>query len=396
MTYYYQLGQIPPKRHTQFHQSDGSLFHEELIGLQGFSGRRSLLYHLHPPTVIKECFGMESSLVTFPQGLALRPWHLRTEAITKGGDVITGQVPLLGNQDFCLSICSPTESMDYWFRWALGDLLFFIHQGQGLCETQFGTLVYGPGDYLIIPGGILWRLIPDFTIPQRMLIIESQGHLTLPQQYLNQTGQLSEQSPFCERDIHPPTSLTVHDASGEFEVRVKTNDGMTRFLYQYHPLDVIGWDGYLWPYRFNIKDFEPITGRIHQPPPVHQTFTGPNFVVCSFVPRLFDYHPQSIPAPYNHSNVDTDEVLYYVAGQFMSRRSIDQGSITLHPRGISHGPHPGKVEASIGAKATQELAVMIDAFHPLQLTQQAMEITDSHYLYSWYRPVLDPEGQSPP
>ena len=383
MTYYYHLGKIPPKRHTQFRQTDGSLFHEELIGLEGFSGRRSLLYHLHPPTVMTDCLGVEQLDLKYHDQLAVMPWHLQAKAIAGGGDAVTGQIPLLGNADLSLSICSPTESMDYWFRWALGHLLFFIHEGQGICETQFGTLHYAPGDYLHIPGGVLWRVNPDLTLPQRMLVLEAQGHLTLPQQYFNQAGQLSEQSPFCERDLYPPSELPVHDDSGRYEIRVKTNGAITRFLYQHHPLDVIGWDGFLWPYRFNINDFEPITGRIHQPPPVHQTFTGPNFVVCSFVPRLFDYHPQAIPAPYNHSNVDTDEVLYYVKGQFMSRRGIDQGSITLHPRGIPHGPHPGTVEASIGAQETQELAVMIDAFHPLKLTQQAMNIADSHYLYSW-------------
>lgn len=394
MTYYYQLGKIPPKRHTQFRQSDGTLFHEELIGLEGFSGRRSLLYHLHPPTQVQEFLGIDPIAVEYQNETALLPWHLETRAIARGGDAVTGQVPLLGNQDLCLAICSPSEPMEYWFRWALGDLIFFIHQGQGYCETQFGILNYEAGDYLVIPGGVLWRIVPDTRTLQKMLVIEAQGHIYLPQQYLNQAGQLSEQAPFCERDLHPPDSLLIHDESGEFEVRVKTNGAITRFLYQHHPLDVMGWDGYLWPYRFSIRDFEPITGRIHQPPPVHQTFAGPNFVVCSFVPRLFDYHPQAIPAPYNHSNVDTDEVLYYVAGQFMSRRGIDQGSVTLHPKGIPHGPHPGTVEASIGATETQELAVMIDAFQSLKLTKQAVEIADSSYLYSWRKPAIHSGGQS--
>lgn len=394
MTYYYQLGKIPPKRHTQFRQTDGTLFHEELIGLAGFSGRRSLLYHLHPPTQMQECLGVEPMRVDYLDEMALSPWHLKTGAIAQGGDAVTGQVPLLGNPDLCLSICVPTEPMPYWFRWALGDMLFFIHIGQGRCETQFGTFYYQSGDYLLLPAGVLWRIIPEPDRPQRLLIVEVQGHLNLPQRYLNEVGQLSEQSPYCERDLHPPDALLTQDESGEFEVRVKTNGTLTRFRYSTHPLDVVGWDGYLWPYRLNIRDFEPITGRIHQPPPVHQTFAGPNFVICSFVPRLFDYHPQAIPAPYNHSNVDTDEVLYYVDGQFMSRRGIDQGSITLHPRGIPHGPHPGTVEASIGAKETQELAVMIDAFHPLKLTSQAKDISDSNYFYSWSTPTTHP-GDSP-
>ena len=244
----------------------------------------------------------------------------------------------------------PSEPMDYLFRWALGDLVILIHQGEGYFESQFGMLSYHPGDYLVIPGGVLWRLLPKAGIPQRMLVIEAQGHITAPTQYLNSAGQLSEQSPYCERDIHPPPSLSPQNTVGEFEIQVKTQNHITHYLYHHHPLDVVGWDGYLWPYTFNLKDFEPITGRLHHPPPVHQTFVGPNFVVCSFVPRLFDYHPQAIPAPYNHSNVDSDEVLYYLDGNFMSRRGIEPGSITLHPRGIPHGPHPGTVEASLGEK----------------------------------------------
>ncbi len=383
MTYYYKLGKIPEKRHTQFRQADGSLYHEELIGTDGFSGPRSLLYHLRPPTLVHEILGTEQVSIQCLKEMPLQPRHLKGSVITEGGDAITGQVPLLINQDLCVSICCPSDSMDYWFRWALGDMLLFIHEGKGTLDSQFGRLHYQSGDYMVIPAGVLWRIELVATVPQRFLVLEARGHLRPPQRYLNRAGQFSEQAPYCERDLHPPEYMEPQDQSGEFEVRVKTETQVTRYLYHHHPQDVVGWDGYLWPYCFNIHDFEPITGRIHQPPPVHQTFAGPNFVICSFVPRLFDYHPRAIPAPYHHSNVDCDEVLYYADGHIMSRRGIEAGSMTLHPRGLPHGPHPGTIEASLGATETQELAVMIDTAHPLALTNHAAEIEDASYLYSW-------------
>jgi homogentisate 1,2-dioxygenase len=260
----------------------------------------------------------------------------------------------------------------------------FIHYGSGVLESQYGNLRYRSGDYLVVPSGVLWRLLPDEGVEQRMLVMEAKtGHIELPARYLNRYGQLLEHAPYCERDIRPPDELVIHDEVGEFEVRVKAGDRITRYFYPHHPLDVVGWDGHLYPYALNIEDFEPITGRIHQPPPVHQTFEAPGFVVCSFVPRLFDYHPASIPAPYNHSNVDSDEVLYYVEGNFMSRRGIESASITVHPGGIPHGPHPGLYEGSIGKQQTEELAVMIDTFHPLKVTQQAIALEDKDYPYSW-------------
>lgn len=383
MTYYYRLGKIPHKRHTQFRQSDGSLYHEELMGTRGFSGIQSLLYHLHPPTQIQKIILDKSVASTYQELSPLRPCHLKTESVTAGGDAIASRVPLMGNGDICISVAQPTEPMEYWYRFAHGDEVIFIHDGSGILESQYGILKYRPGDYLVIPTGVLWRIIPDADVEQRMLVIETWGHIEPPRRYLNQYGQFLETAPYCERDIRPPEQLITHDERGEFEVRVKARNCITRYLYTYHPLDVVGWDGHLWPFAFNIEDFEPITGRVHQPPPVHQTFMGSGFVICSFVPRLFDYHPLAIPAPYNHSNVDSDEVIYYVEGHFMSRKGIERGSITLHPSGLPHGPHPGMYEGSIGKERTNELAVMIDTFRPLQLTTQAKQWEDQNYYYSW-------------
>jgi homogentisate 1,2-dioxygenase len=383
MTYYYKLGAIPHKRHTQFRQPDGSLYHEELMGIHGFSGIQSLLYHLHPPTQIQKILGDEKVEISYEELGALRHRHLRTAKVKKGGDAIASRIPLMGNADVCISIARPTESMPYWYRFAHGDEVIFIHEGSGILESQYGVIRYRVGDYLVIPTGVMWRILPDAGIEQRMLVIEANGHIEPPARYLNRYGQFLEHAPYNERDIRPPDELMTHDEKGEFEVRVKARECITSYLYHHHPLDVVGWDGHLWPYAFNIEDFEPITGRIHQPPPVHQTFDGPGFVLCSFVPRLFDYHPLAIPAPYNHSNVDSDEVIYYAAGNFMSRKGIEQASITVHASGIPHGPHPGTYEESIGKEKTEELAVMIDTFRPLKFTQYAAQIEDRNYPYSW-------------
>ena len=383
MTYYYKMGQIPHKRHTQFRQPDGSLYHEEVMGIHGFDGIQSILYHLHPPTAIRR---VEQAMVVdipYEETGALRPRHLRAATIQSGGDAISGRIPLMGNNDVVLYVGRPTKPMEYWYKFAHGDDVIFIHEGTGVLESQFGLLRYRPGDYLVIPTGVVWRLIPDEGVAQRMLFVESFGHVTPPKRYLNNYGQFLEHSPYCERDIRTPDELNTHDETGEFEVRVKARGAITRFIYDHHPMDVVGWDGHLWPFAFNIEDFEPITGRVHQPPPVHQTFAGPGFVLCSFVPRLYDYHPQAIPAPYNHSNVDSDEVLYYVEGQFMSRKGIEEASFTIHPNGIPHGPHPGTYEGSIGKKGTEEMAVMVDTFKPLRLTRYAHEIEDEGYAYSW-------------
>jgi homogentisate 1,2-dioxygenase len=390
MTYYYKLGKIPHKRHTQFRQANGSLYHEELISIHGFSGVQSLLYHLRPPTQIEQISVSQRVEIPDEETGALLHRHLRTATVETGGDAIASRVPLMSNTDVCISVARPTQPMQYWYRFAHGDEIIFIHEGSGILESQYGLLRYKVGDYLVIPTGVMWRIIPDPEIEQRMLVIEARGHIEPPARYLNRYGQFLEHSPYCERDIRPPDELITHDEAGEFEVRVKAHDRITSYLYRHHPLDVVGWDGHLWPFAFNIEDFEPITGRLHQPPPVHQTFEAPGFVVCSFVPRLFDYHPQAIPAPYNHSNVDSDEVIYYVEGNFMSRKGIDRASITVHPSGIPHGPHPGMYEGSIGKERTNELAVMIDTFRPVKLTKYALGLEDKNYSSSWISHTGEP------
>lgn len=382
MTFYYRLGSVPPKRHTQFRQPDGSLYHEEVMGIHGFAGIQSILYHVHPPTAVSQIPDPIPTHIPYVDE-ELRHRHLRGAQVSSEGDAITSRVPLMGNSDVVLFLACPTAAMPYWYKFAHGDDVLFIHDGTGVLETQFGLLRYRPGDYLVIPTGVIWRLLPDVGVAQRMLVVESYGHVVPPKRYLNNYGQFLEHSPYCERDIRTPEELITQDLRGEFEVRVKARGLINRFIYNHHPLDVVGWDGHLWPYAFNIANFEPITGRVHQPPPVHQTFDGPGFVLCSFVPRLYDYHPLAIPAPYNHSNVDSDEVLYYVEGDFMSRKGVERASFTVHPNGIPHGPHPGKYEGSIGKERTDELAVMVDTFRPLRLTTHALEVEDRNYAFSW-------------
>jgi homogentisate 1,2-dioxygenase len=386
MSYYYRLGEIPHKRHTQFRQPDGSLYHEELMGIRGFSGDKSLLYHLRPPTAVERIERGCPVEIPLADAGPVRHRLLLTANVPEGGDAVGARVPLLVNSDVCVSVVRPSQPMPYWYRYAHGDEAIFVHEGTGALETQFGVLHYRPGDYLVIPTGVIWRILPDEGAAQRMLVVESSGgHIEPPRRYLSQTGQFLESAPYAERDLRPPETLDTHDETGEFEVRVKARGFVGRYLYRHHPLDVVGWDGHLWPFAFNIEDFEPITGRVHQPPPVHQTFEGPGFVLCSFVPRLFDYHPLSIPAPYNHSNVDSDEVIYYVKGDFMSRRGVEPAAITIHPNGIPHGPHPGTYEGSIGKTRTEELAVMVDTFRPLAMTAQAAALEDDRYAFSWNR-----------
>jgi homogentisate 1,2-dioxygenase len=384
MRYYFRLGQIPHTRHTQFRAPNGSLYHEELMGTHGFIGDKSLLYHLRPPTAVERIDRGCPVEIRFADQGAVRHRLLRTWALQPAGDAVSGRTPLMANADVCLSVARPVQPMAYWYRFAEGDDVIFVHEGTGLLESQFGELRYRAGDFLVIPTGVLWRLIPDRSVDQRMLVVEtSGGHIEAPKRYLNQWGQFLESAPYSERDIRPPERLVTHDEQGEFEVRVKARGYVAHYMYRHHPLDVVGWDGHLWPFAFNIEDFEPITGRVHQPPPVHQTFEGPGFVLCSFVPRLFDYHPLAIPAPYNHSNVDSDEVIYYVKGDFMSRHGVGPASLTVHPNGIPHGPHPGAYEGSIGKVQTEELAVMVDTFRPLKLTAQAVAMDDPSYPFSW-------------
>jgi homogentisate 1,2-dioxygenase len=384
--FYVQRGDVPHKRHTQFRKADGGLYAEELFGVEGFAGRSSLLYHHTPPTQTHQIdpparVALEPA---DPEGTA--PHHHRivnTAQLTAAGDGLSGRIPLFFNNDVTFGVVLPAEPMTDYYRNGIGDEMYYVHEGTGTLETIFGPIVYGPGDYLVLPIGTTYRLVPDAGIAQRMLWLECPSEIEPPKRYRNEYGQLLEHSPYYHRDIRPPADLPPMLDEGDFVIRIRSRDRITPYHYRHHPFDLVGWDGYLWPFAFNIGDFEPITGRIHQPPPVHLTFQPRNFVVCSFVPRKFDYHPLAIPAPYNHSNINSDEVIYYVAGNFMSRRGVEIASFTLHPAGIPHGPHPGTVEASIGKEATEELAVMVDTFHPLRITKAAMDLDDDRYPYSW-------------
>ena len=388
MPSYFSLGQIPHKRHTQFRRPDGKLYTEQLMGSRGFSGRSSLIYHHNMPTQAREIRKVQDCTVDYAPEQGLRHYHFKTKELKKSGDPVSGRVVMLHNNDVSMAIAVPDQMMSYYYRNGQGDDLYFIHEGSGRIQTIFGELHYRPGDYVVIPRGTTYMFHPEPGV-QRYMVIESASSIESPKRYRNEYGQLLEHAPFSERDLRRPERLETFTDRGEYEVRIKARNQITAYKFEFHPLDVIGWDGFLYPYIFNIEDFEPITGRIHMPPPTHQCFEGRNFVVCSFVPRLYDYHPLSIPVPYNHSNVDSDEVLYYVNGNFMSRRGIEVGSFTLHPSGIPHGPHPGAVEASLGAKETKELAVMLDTFFPLNVTREALPFDDAGYPYSW----LEPSGK---
>ncbi|KAA0566931.1 homogentisate 1,2-dioxygenase [Rossellomorea aquimaris] len=379
--YYRQLGKIPHKRHTMFKKDDGTLYREQVMGTKGFSGTQSILYHHHLPTAVAKTEYLGSYMPEFEEEGALRHRHFFTDRVAKKGCALKSREYLLGNSDLLIGTAYVTEEMKSFYRNGDGDEMLYIHFGKGKVETMFGTITYGKGDYVVIPIGTIYRVVPEEET--KMLIVEAFSQITTPRRYRNEYGQLLEHSPFCERDLRGPEKLATMDEEGEFEVITKSRGALHSHVLNHHPLDVVGWDGYLYPWVFNIEDFEPITGRVHQPPPVHQTFEGHNFVVCSFVPRLYDYHPESIPAPYNHSNVNSDELLYYVEGNFMSRKGIKEGSITLHPSGIPHGPHPGTTEASIGKKETLELAVMIDTFKPLKIVKKAKDVEDPNYMFTW-------------
>ena len=388
MPFYHCIGEIPHKRHTQFRRPDGGLFREEVMGLEGFHGRQSILYHHYlPPRVLKTEF-LGTATTEYTDYGALRHRAFTTAEVPAGGDAVQARRVLLGNKDVTLGVSRPTRSMDYFYRNAQAYEVWFVHEGTGELRTQFGRMAYEPGDYIVIPYGTTWQLTLNGN-SARFFIIESPSQIEPPKRYLNKFGQFLEHSPYCERDIRVPDALETVTDEGDFEVRVKARDGISLHVLDHHPFDVVGWDGYLYPWIFNVRDFEPITGRVHQPPPVHQTFQGWNFVVCSFVPRLFDYHPQGIPAPYNHSNVNSDEVLYYCDGNFMSRKGIDKYDITLHPSGLPHGPQPGATEASIGVEKTEELAVMVDTFNPLHVAVDALEHEKLDYQASW----LDGDGK---
>ncbi|MCA9744435.1 MAG: homogentisate 1,2-dioxygenase [Deferribacteres bacterium] len=382
MPFYHKLGAIPQKRHVQYRKPDGTLFREEVLGMEGFSGIQSILYHHHLPTKVLHVEHIGEARPQFVDFGALRHRQLVTREFPTGGDAIAARRDLMGNADVLIGISMPTENMRSFYRNGQAYEMWFVHEGEGVLCSQFGKLPFRPGDYIVIPFGVTWKLELNGT-GHRFLVVECPSQIEAPKRYLNKYGQFLEHAPFCERDIRVPQELETFEDAGEHEVIVKVRDQLQKHTVGFHPFDVVGWDGCVYPWIFNINDFEPITGRVHQPPPVHQTFNAHNFVVCSFVPRLFDYHPEAIPAPYNHSNVQSDEVIYYVDGNFMSRKGVDKYDFTLHPYGMPHGPQPGMTEASIGKERTEELAVMIDTFRPLQLTAEALNHENPDYIYSW-------------
>ena len=416
MAHYHQLGQIPTKRHIQFRKPDGSLYAEELVSTEGFSAEYSLVYHCYPPTLVTKIDSPHTIAPEIAIEKNMQHRSFQGFSIKPEGDYLSSRKPVLVNDDCYIILAAPeawgsqqstvssqqnklrtqnselytqhsalrtqNSSGDYFFKNSDGHEMIFVHEGEGVLKTMYGNITFGYGDHLIIPRGVVYQLVFK-SKDNRLFIVESFSPFRFPKRYVNHAGQLLEHAPFYERDIRKPLDIETHDEKGDFVVLVKKQDMIYPYHYASHPFDVVGWDGYHYPYALSIHDFEPITGRIHQPPPVHQTFEANNFVTCAFVPRLYDYHPLSIPVPYNHSNVDSDEVLYYVDGEFMSRKHVERGQITLHPIGIPHGPHPGTVEKSLGQKETRELAVMVDTFRPLKITKQALEIEEKKYFRSW-------------
>lgn len=383
MPHYFSLGNIPHKRHTQFRQPNGKLYSEQLFSTEGFSNDYSLLYHCHPPTQIIATDEPINVAPNIAEEKMLKHRSFEGFNIPAKDDYLQSRIPVLVNNDCHIVLAAPKQSLTtYFYKNADADECIFIHKGSGKLLTQYGELTFGYGDYLVVPRGSIYQIHFD-TEDNRLFIVESFSPIRYPKRYLSKYGQLMEHSPYCERDIRTPQNLQTIDEAGDFLIKTKKKGVLYGLHYAHHPFDVVGWDGCCYPFAFSIHDFEPITGRVHQPPPVHQTFDAHNFVICSFCPRLYDYHPEAIPAPYNHSNIDSDEVLYYVDGDFMSRKNVTKGMITLHPAGIPHGPHPGAVEKSIGKKETLELAVMVDTFHPLMLTKEALEIENKDYTMSW-------------
>ena len=382
MPSYLREGRVPHKRHIQFRRPDGGLYAEELFSTKGFESVYSLIYHLRPPTATLDVRRWERTPIRFSPNEPLHNRHFKTPQVAREGeDAIESRTPLLGNDDVIISIANAQRPMEYFYRNTGGDELLFIHSGSGVIESQFGELAYRAHDYLVIPTGTTYRVVPGS--PTRMLVHEMTGTVTLPRKYRNEFGQLEEHAPYYERDFRSPVLKPPVEAQGEYEVRVTSGGRHAIYVVQNHPCDVVGWDGYCYPYAFNLEEFAPITGKLHQPPPAHATFEAPGAAFCAFVPRMFDYHPLAIPVPYNHSSVDCDEVLYYVSGNFMSRRGVEEGSITLHSSGAPHGPQPGAVESSLGKTSTDEIAVMIDTFKPLLLAEAATACEDPSYFRSW-------------
>ena len=380
MPFYIQGGSIPPKRHTQHRQPDGSLYKEEHVSRLGFSDIYSNLYHIHAPTEITQVNDFKSKGEEIWE-TSHSHRHFRTAKVKSDGDVISARKTLLFNNDVSMLKAHVDKSMTNFYRNAHNDEVIFVHRGKGTLHSNYGDLTFGFGDYIVIPRGVIWQM--EISEPCRVLIIETAGPVETPNRYRNKHGQLTEWAPYCERDIRTPEFVEPIDKTGEFKMLVKLKNGYQTYIYKNHPFDLVGWDGYFYPWIFNINDFMPITGKVHQPPPTHQTFQAPGLVICSFCPRLFDYHPEAIPAPYAHSNVDSEEVMYYVEGKFMSRQSVEEESITFHPMGSPHGPQPGKTEESIGAKETAELAVMVDTFRPLKMGITCKDIDDPEYPQSW-------------
>lgn len=404
MAYYTKLGLLPRKRHVQFRRPDGCLYSEEVFGTEGFVGPTTTMYHIHPPTQVYGWKPLYSTAVEYVERDTMRMRHVKSAPMPPRGDFVTGRTVLFGNADCEMAVCNPAEQMAYHFKNGQGDECLFIHYGSGIAHTMLGTLRFGPRDYLVIPKGVIYTIVwdgrqngpdgkpadggpPVESMPLgKVLLIETTNgsHIGPPPRYVSKMqGQFLEHAPYCERDLRLPEFPLTWDEKGDFPVRIKARDLVHEYIYHYHPLDIVGWDGCYYPYTFNADDFCPITGKLHMPPPIHQTFEAHNFVICTFAPRMLDYHPQSIKVPYNHSNLDSDEVLYYVEGNFGSRKGIEIGSLTLHPQGIPHGPHPGTIEASLAATHTQELAVMCDTFRPLFPTRAAMELDDTKYPASW-------------
>ena len=383
MPRYHKLGKIPHKRHTTFKKENGGYHYEELFGTIGFDGMSTLLYHLHRPTQVKDIIKSYSVKPKVAVEKNMKAYLLDAFKAPKIADLIESRLSILVNNDLNIMLSAPTnKSEDYFYKNTDGDEIIFVHKGTGTLRTFIGNIQFKEGDYLVIPIGTIYKINFD-TNENRHFIVESYNPVYTPKRYRNYFGQLLEHSPYCERDLRFPEELETHDKIGDHLIKLKKEHMIHEYVYAAHPFGVVGCDGYNFPYAFSIHDFEPITGRVHQPPPVHQTFETSRFVLCSFCPRLYDYHPEAIPAPYNHSNIDSDEVLYYVDGDFMSRNHVNEGYISLHPAGIPHGPHPGAMERSIGKKKTDELAVMVDTFAPLKLTQLAIDLSDGKYHKSW-------------
>ena len=383
MPIYHRLGEIPKKRHSIFRQADGSLYPEQLVGNKGFVGISSLLYHVHQPTRVLAVRHFADVKVEEEGRTAVQHRHFRSHRLAPGGSAVLDRVPMLFNNDVTSYFVQPDKEDDFYYRNSQGDELVYVSEGEGYLETQFGRLPFVPGDYVVIPRGVLHRYRYTSEGPRKLLVLEAPGCYATPHRYRNEHGQLTENAPYSERDMKLPEDLETHDETGEFRILVKQRDALTELTLDHHPLDVVGWDGYFYPWGISIHDFEPRVGRFHLPPPIHQQFECDGFVVCSFCPRPYDFDPTAIPAPYNHSNVMSDEVLYYASSEFMSRKGIEYGSVTLHPDGIPHGPHPGRMEDSIGVKETNELAVMFDTFRPLKVAKNILDIEDREYYRSW-------------